>query len=244
MASDVRTAVILAGGVGKRLRPYTLTIPKPLLPLNGTPILEIVLSQLASDGFNRVVLCLGHLGRMVEYWIDRPNRWRMNVEFVYEDEPLGTAGALRIVDDLPESFLVMNGDLLTTMSYSSFLQEMHESNHVACVALSRREIDVDYGVVDLTDAGHIGAYQEKPRIPILVSTGIYAIRRSALELLPPGYVDMPTLLESLMSAGHPVRGVPVDCYWQDIGRVDDFARADEDFTANPERFVMDWRGAS
>ena len=244
MVPEGHTAVILAGGVGKRLRPYTLTIPKPLLPLNGTPILEIVLKQLASDGFRRAVLCLGHLGGMVEYWLNRADLRQLKVDFVYEDEPLGTAGALRLVDDLPDIFLVMNGDLLTTMSYSSFLSEIDHSEHLAGVALSRREIDVDYGVVDVTDAGHIGAYREKPKVPILVSMGIYAIRRSALELLPSGYVDMPTLLQSLMSAGHPVRGLPIDCYWQDIGRVDDFSRADEDFTANPERFLTHARGSA
>lgn len=238
---EKRTAVILAGGVGSRLKPYTVSIPKPLLPLNGKPVLDIVLAQLSLHGFERVVVSLGHLGGLIRYWLAGWEWSQIEIEYVEEAEPLGTAGALHLIRELPEYFLVMNGDLLTTFDYSEFLRYVRESGQLAGIALTSRSIAVDYGVIEIDEQGNVDRYSEKPRIKFDVSMGIYALNRETLNHLDGTYMDMPTLLSKVQEGGNCVRAFKSDCYWQDIGRLDDFQQAEEDFTRFPERFVSEER---
>ena len=232
------TAIILAGGKGTRLKPFTMTIPKPLLPLGDVPVLEIVLRQLAAAGFHRVVLCLGHMAPLFSAMLGDGSRWGLKIETVLEDQPLGTAGALRLIPDLSENFLVMNGDLLTTLDYKE-LTEFHRSNRaLATIAVNRRKVFIDYGVVVSDKSNRLSKYREKPTIHYAVSMGIYMLSRKALRLIPKeGRFDMPQLMSAVKDRFDGVYCYKTDCYWQDIGRFDDYQTASEDFTNDPARFL-------
>ena len=229
--------VVLAGGLGMRLRPYTMNIPKPLLPLGDEPTMEIVLRQLAGQGFERVVITLGHMPQLVEALIGDGRRFGLRIDYIIEDEPLGTAGSLRLVEDLDETFLVMNGDLLTTIDYREVVTSQQGAEHAATVVLARRDIPIDYGVVHVDEQGYLERYEEKPTLHHFVSTGVYALDRSAVSHVPPGRFDMPELISGLRVAGQRVRCHITDEYWQDIGRFDDYQQASADFAKDPGRFL-------
>ncbi len=230
-------AVLLAGGLGLRLRPYTMNIPKPLLPLGDVATIEVVVRQLADQGFERVVVTLGHLPQLIMSFLGDGSRFGLSVEYEIEDEPLGTAGSLRLVKDLDESFVVMNGDLLTTVDFGQLLRDHRAAGRTGTITLTSRRVHVDYGVVHVTADGRLERYEEKPTLQYLVSTGIYALSRAAVDHLPTGRFDMPDLMTSLTAAGEPVGCQETDRYWQDIGRFDDYQQASADFAAEPSRFL-------
>jgi len=232
-----RKAVILAGGKGTRLAPYTLVFPKPLMPLGETPILEIVIRQLVRRGFEEVTLAVGHLAQLIESYFGDGARFDVKIRYSREDRPLGTAGPLAAVGDLDEPFLVMNGDILTTLDYGSFLADHVESGAAASVATFRRTYTVDFGVVE-TDGDRIVGYIEKPETTCDVSMGINALSPHVLERIRPGErLDMPDLLLQLIGAGEEVRSVPFEGRWLDIGRHDDFAAAQEQFIHHRREFL-------
>jgi NDP-mannose synthase len=236
-------AVILAGGKGTRLKPFTMTIPKPLLPLGDMPILEVVIRQLVNAGVTRVVLTLGHMAPFFTTILGDGSRWGVQLEYVYEDEPLGTAAPIRRIPDLEADFIIMNGDLLTTLDYRELLA--HHRTHVAMgtIALSRRTVPIDYGVVETEADGTLRRYIEKPSLPYEVSMGINVLSREAVDFIPPtGRFDMPDLMLAMRDAGRSVRCFRTDCYWQDIGRFDDYQRASEDFVRDQARFLGSARG--
>lgn len=237
-------AVILAGGVGLRLRPYTMSIPKPLLPLGDLPTIEIVLRQLAAQGFERVVITLGHLPELVRATLGDGERFGLRLDYEVETVPLGTAGALRLVQDLDDTFLVMNGDLLTTVDYAAVVRRQREGSSAATVVLARREVHIDYGVVHVTEDGLLDRYEEKPVLDYFVSTGIYALDRAAVAELPEGRCDMPDLMNTLHGQGRGVTCHVTQAYWQDIGRFDDYQQASADFVADPDRFLLPARATA
>lgn len=230
-------AVLLAGGLGMRLRPYTMNIPKPLLPLGDIPTIEIVVRQLAEQGFTRVVVTLGHLPQLVMSFLGNGSRFGLSVEYEIEPEPLGTAGSLRLVHDLEPSFIVMNGDLLTTVNFSRLLDKHTESAAAASILLTGRQVHIDYGVVHMSSDHRLVRYEEKPTLDYLVSTGINALSRSVVAHIPFGRFDMPDLMTALEQAGEHVSCQVTDSYWQDIGRFDDYQRASADFVEDPSRFL-------
>ena len=231
-------AVLLAGGRGARLRPFTMSIPKPLLPLGEVPIIEIVIRQLAAAGIERVVVTLGHLAPLFTASIGDGSQWGVNVEYCREDEPLGTAGPLKLVENSGDSVLVMNGDILTTLDYHAMLSAHRARKAAATIALHRRDVFIDYGVI-LSDASDdLVGFDEKPTISYDVSMGINILSREAIEMIPAGVkYDMPDLLMALVAAGKKVSCYRTDCYWQDIGRFDDYQQASADFTESPSRFL-------
>ncbi len=231
-------AVILAGGKGTRLRPFTMTIPKPLLPLGDVPILELVLRQLAQAGFKRVIVTLGHMAHLFTAAIGDGSRFGLSIEYCPEEEPLGTAGPLRLVRDPQREMLVMNGDILTTLDYGLLLEHHRRTVAMATIGLHKRQVRIDYGVVETTADGALGRYIEKPVIDYHVSMGVNVVSRRALELIPAGQkYDMPQLMQALLDAGERVSCYATDCYWQDIGRFDDYQQASADFSTDPERFL-------
>jgi NDP-sugar pyrophosphorylase family protein len=231
-------AVILAGGKGTRLKPFTMTIPKPLLPLGDAPILEVVLRQLAQTGIRRVVLTLGHMAHLFAAVIGDGKRFGLDVEYCTEDQPLGTAGSLRLIDNPADEMLVMNGDILTTLDFSALLRHHRESQAQATIALHKRSVHIDYGVIEQDANGHLDRYIEKPVIDYRVSMGINIVSARALDLIPENRkFDMPDLMLAIKSAGSRVACYLTDCYWQDIGRFDDFEQASNDYAADPARFV-------
>jgi NDP-sugar pyrophosphorylase family protein len=231
-------AVILAGGKGARLRPFTMTIPKPLLPLGDVPVLEVVVRQLAADGFTRVVLTLGHMAPLFIANFGDGTEYGLKIEYVRELEPLGTAAPLRQIADLPSDFLVMNGDLLTDLSYTALFDAHRAAGAAATIGVASRQEKIDYGVVELSGDGSFLDYHEKPTISNYVSMGINVLNRSALDSIPgTGHFDMPDLVLALHRKGEKVHCHRTDGYWQDMGRFDDYTRASEDFVQNPSRFL-------
>lgn len=219
-------AVILAGGRGRRLAPYTTILPKPLMPLfEDKSILEHVLGGVAASGILDVTITLGYLGHLIEAVVGDGSSFGLTVSYTREDEPLGTAGPLGLLTDLGshDRILVINGDTYTDLDYRLVLSELQGSVEgvVTCV---ERSIDTNYGVVHIDEAGLLERYVEKPTISMVVSTGIYGLRGSALNLVPAGQrMDMPDLLGALQISGRPVRCLVSDCEWRDLGRPSDFA---------------------
>ncbi len=234
-------AVILAGGKGARLAPYTLVFPKPLMPLGDTPILEIVVRQLASCEFERVTLAVGYLAELIESYFGDGARFGVAIDYVREEAPLGTAGPLGLLDDVDSPILVMNGDVLTTLDYGAFLAAHVASGAAMTVSTFVRSHTVDFGVLE-TEGDRVTAYIEKPTSEYAVSMGVNAVSPRAIQRLRPGeHKDIPELVLELIAAGETVRAERFDGYWLDIGRHDDFATAQEEFQGNRELFL---RGCS
>lgn len=231
-------AVILAGGKGTRLRPYTMSIPKPLLPLGDTPVIEVVLQQLEVAGFKRIVITLGHMAHLFDATIGNGERWNKIVEYCREEEPLGTAGSLRIIPKMEDNFLVMNGDLLTTLNYRDLFNKHVSTGAWGTIALHRREVHIDFGVVETDENGNLKNYTEKPTIPYAVSMGINVLNRRCIEFIPDaGKFDMPQLMMAMRQAGGKVICHETECYWQDIGRFEDYQQAIADFVKDSGRFI-------
>jgi NDP-sugar pyrophosphorylase family protein len=237
MKKNEKCAVILAGGLGSRLKPYTLTIPKPLLPLGGMPIIEIVINQLSKQGFKRVIITLGYLGDMIRFVIGDGSKFGLKIEYVVETDPLGTAGSLHLISDLPKRFLVMNGDLLTTFPFQDLIEALEESGSKAAVACCNRTVGIDYGVLKKNSENKLETYTEKPKIDYLVSLGIYAIDSDTLQILKGEKIDMPQFLEKINATPGGVYLFESKHYWQDIGRIQDFEKAGLDFENDPKHFL-------
>ncbi|MFJ5260276.1 sugar phosphate nucleotidyltransferase [Streptomyces sp. NPDC088387] len=226
-------AVILAGGKGVRLRPYTTALPKPLVPIGDEhAILEIVLRQLASAGFTRCTIAIGHLGEIIRAYVGDGSQWGMTVDYTTEESPLGTMGPLLTMRDrLPETFLVMNGDILTDLDYADVLRRHRESEARLTIATYARKVRIDFGVLT-TDDSRVVAFTEKPSIDYRVSMGVYALSRSTLEGytagLPLGFDE---LVLDLLAQQSPPHAYDFDGYWLDIGRPDDYDRANAEFTS-------------
>jgi mannose-1-phosphate guanylyltransferase len=232
-------AVILAGGRGVRLRPYTTSIPKPLVPIGDEhSILEIVLLQLAHHGFTSITLAIGHFGHLIRSYVGDGSRWGLTVDYVEEQTPLGTIGPLLpILDRLPEHFLVMNGDILTDLPFGDLLRGHITSGDPLTVATYDRRVQIDFGVLDVTD-GHIASFREKPTLPCHVSMGVYGLSRDTLERYEPGRpFGFDELVLDLLDQGRPPRSHHFDGYWLDIGRPEDYDRANNDFEVLRSAFL-------
>lgn len=223
-------AVILAGGKGKRLAPYTTVLPKPLMPIEDMPILEIVIRQLKKHGFNKIVLAVGHLSGLIEAYFGDGSKWGVDISYSREHEPLGTAGPLALVDDLEENFLVMNGDLLTNIDYSDLMHFHLEKDTLSTVSIHTKDVPISLGVLELDDEGDILDYIEKPTLKYKVSMGIYIFNKKILNHIERGkYLDFPDLIKNLIQTGENVHGYMFEGYWMDIGRPEDYSKVLEDF---------------
>lgn len=225
-----RRAVILAGGRGTRLWPYTATLPKPLVPVGDLPILEIVVRQLKDAGFGRVTLAVNHQADIIRAYFGDGSRWGLPIDYSLETAPLGTMGPLRLIADLPDDFLVMNGDVLTDLDFAAFLDGHRNDGELFTISSAHRRQSIDYGVLRPTADGVLAGFQEKPSIPYDVSMGVYALRRDVLEWIPDGRAfGFDDLVLTLLAAGRKIKVRPHPGYWLDIGRPDDYQRAIEDF---------------
>ncbi|MGW2836334.1 nucleotidyltransferase family protein [Streptomyces sp. NPDC001493] len=224
--------VILAGGKGVRLRPYTTALPKPLVPIGDQhTILEIVLRQLANAGFTSCTLAIGHLGEIIRAYVGDGSQWGLRIDYATEESPLGTIGPLlNLRDRLPETFLVMNGDVLTDLDYAEVLSTHRSAGAPLTIATYARKVHIDFGVLT-TDDSRVVAFTEKPSMDYRVSMGVYGVSRSTLDTytagLPLGFDE---LVLDLLKAGNPPHAYEFDGYWLDIGRPDDYDRANAEFT--------------
>jgi NDP-sugar pyrophosphorylase family protein len=225
----VRT-VILAGGMGTRLRPYTSILPKPLLPLGDRSILELLMKQLARKGFRDITLSVGHLAHLIEAVLGNGAGRDVEITYVREDLPLGTAGSLRIVPGLDRTFLMLNGDVVTALDYRELVRHHRANGNVVTIATRQREVRTEYGVLDV-DASSDGTrrvvgYQEKPILNFRVSMGVYVLEPQALDFVPEaGYFDFPDLVHALLEADARVGSYDYDGFWLDIGRYEDYEQA-------------------
>ncbi len=224
-------AVILAGGRGVRLRPYTTRLPKPLVPIGDEfSILDIVLTQLAQQGFERVTLAIGYLGNLIQAYVGTGDRWGIEVDYATEEMPLGTIGpVLQILDRLPDEFLVMNGDVLTDLDYAALMAAHRESGAPLTVATYRREVRIDFGVLS-TAAGKVVQFTEKPTIDYRVSMGVYGVSKPTLKRYPVGQpLGFDDLILDLLAREEPPEEFGFEGFWLDIGRPDDYDRANAEF---------------
>ena len=225
-----RRAVILAGGRGTRLRPYTVALPKPLMPVGEKAILEIIIRQLAAAGFDHVTLAVNHQAEILMAVFGDGRKLGVKIDYSLESEPLGTMGPLRLVKDLPENFIVMNGDILTNLNFAAFYDAHVASEALMSISASTREQVIDYGVLKLDGQDVMNGFEEKPRIPYLVSMGIYCLNHRILPFIPEGRpFGFDNLVLKLLDEGRPARVVRHSGYWLDIGRPDDYQRATDDW---------------
>lgn len=223
------SAVVLAGGKGTRLAPYTSVLPKPLMPIGERSILEVVLNQLSRGGIKDVTLCVGYLAHLIEAVLGHRPLDDLSISYVYEKEALGTAGPLRLVDGLDGTFVVMNGDVLSTVDFNDVIEQHHRQGNMLTIATHERPIKIDYGVLHVGANGgrdRVKAYIEKPEMTSLVSMGIYVLEPEALEYVPAsGYFDFPNLVQALLAANERVGAYRHRGLWFDIGRPHDYELA-------------------
>lgn len=221
-------AIILAGGKGTRLAPYTTVFPKPLVPVGDMPILEIVVRQLKHFGIDRITLAVGHLAELIIAYFGDGSRHGVQIDYSREEEPLGTAGPLSLLENLDDTFLVMNGDLLTTLDFRGLLAQHRQSGAMATIASCKRQTKIDLGILEIDQQNRIKGYIEKPTYTHLVSMGIYAFEPQVLSFVPKGiHLDLPELVRRLLQTEQDVRASVFDGFWLDIGRPADYAYVSE-----------------
>jgi len=231
-------AVILAGGKGTRLAPYTTVLPKPLMPIGDMPILEVVLRQLKSAGIGRATMAVGHLAELLQAFFGDGRRVGIPIDYSLEERPLGTVGPLTLIPDLDATFLMMNGDILTDLNFSDLVRHHRATGADATIATYVRTVKIDFGVIEVDGRGMLTDYVEKPTFEYRVSMGIYVFEPSVLGYLRPRErFDFPDLVKLLLRQGRPVASYPFSGYWLDMGRPDDYARAVEEFEARRRDFL-------
>lgn len=233
-----KRAVILAGGKGTRLRPYTVVFPKPLMPLGEYPILEVVIRQLVAHGFDHITIAVNHQAELIKTFFGDGSKWHVRIDYSLETQPLGTMGPLRLIDNLPEHFLVMNGDILTDLNYAEFYLEHVAHKRLFTISSHQREHCIDYGVLETDDKGELKGFSEKPTTSYEVSMGIYMASRDILPYVsaaaPYGFDN---LMIDLLKAKKSVNVNKYDGYWMDIGRSDDYMQATEDFDRMKSKLI-------
>lgn len=232
-------AVVLAGGFGKRLAPYTTVFPKPLMPIQGRPVLELVLRRLRVQGVTRVTLAVSYLEELIRAFFGDGSKLGLDIDYYREETMLGTAGVLAQLPDLPDPCIVMNGDVLTTVDLAAVVEEHRRHDAVMTVVTQPRRVDIDYGVLDLTMDGLIAGYREKPSLEYVVSAGVNVVSRTARDAIRPNErCDIPTLVGRLLAAGHRVAAYRDATYWRDIGRAEDYQAADREFPEIQHHFGL------
>jgi NDP-sugar pyrophosphorylase family protein len=234
-------AVILAGGLGMRLRPYTTVLPKPLMPVGDRPVLDIIVRQLKSAGCERITISTGYLAELIEAFFGAGDKYGVHIDYFRESEPLGTVGSLALIDDFVDDALVMNGDILTDLDYARMLAEHRATDAVATIATSVREVEITLGVPQFghdDDKTRITGFVEKPRIDYQASMGVFCLSPRAVSYIDPGeHLDLPELVLRLVERGEVARAWPSNDYWLDMGQHDDYEQALAEFERYRDRLL-------
>lgn len=231
-------AVILAGGRGIRLKPYTTVFPKPLMPIGDIPILEVVIRQLKYYGFKDVIMATGYLQELIQAFFNNGKKWGVNISYSHEDKPLGTVAPLKLIQNLQDDFLVMNGDVLTTIDFGKFFQYHKNKNGICTIAAYNYPTKISLGVLESNENDELSSYTEKPTVTHDVSMGIYAFRKEVLEYIPKNvYYDFPQLIGDLLNDQKKVMCYRFDDRWLDIGLPGDYENAVEEFNSNKSSFL-------
>jgi len=235
-----KRAVILAGGKGTRLKPYTVVLPKPLMPIGDYPILEVIVRQLVQTGFNRITMAVNHQAEIIMAFFGDGSKWGVVIDYSMEDVPLGTMGPLKLIADLPENFLVMNGDILTDLNFGTFYQQHVADNCLFTISAHLREQIIDYGVLETDTLDKLIGFLEKPKDQYQVSMGIYMVSREILSFIADGApYGFDSLMLDLLEAKRQVNVKKYNGYWLDIGRPDDYIQAIEQFESMKGIFIHD-----
>jgi len=232
-------AIILAGGKGTRLKPYTYSLPKPLMPIGGEmPILEIILKQLKKHGFDHITMAVNYMAKIIKAFFGDGSDWGLKIDYSLEKKPLSTIGPLTVINDLPDNFLVMNGDILSDINYRKFFNWHVEEENEVTVATFKRVSKIDFGVLKYKENQEIYDFLEKPEYHFDVSMGIYAIKRSVIESLPKNEMyGFDKLMVDGIKKRLKIKAYPHDSYWLDIGREDDYKVANEDYVEKKDKFL-------
>ena len=226
----IKHAVILAGGRGTRLRPYTVVLPKPLMPIGEYPILEVIIRQLVNHGFNSITLAVNHQADLIKAFFGNGSKWNIKIDYSLEDSPMGTMGPLRLISNLPNDFLVMNGDVLTNLPFSDFFENHKKSKSLFTISSHFRKQLIDYGVLEINSKGNLSGFIEKPQKEYAVSMGIYMLNKEVLNFIPEFEAfGFDHLMLKLLKADKDVSVKNFSGYWLDIGRPDDYLEAIEQF---------------
>jgi NDP-sugar pyrophosphorylase family protein len=233
-------AVILAGGQGTRLRPYTITLPKPLVPVGGEmPIIEVIIRQLVKSGFNRLTFAVNHKANLIKAFCGDGSQWGLQIDYSQEDKPLSTIGPLTLINDLPENFLVMNGDLLCDLDYQGFIKHHIERGNEITVSTYRRVINSDFGVLKIGENGKITDFTEKPVYHLDVSMGIYCLARSVVErLMRNKQYGFDQLMTDAVRKNTRLEAVQHSGFWLDIGRPEDYELANQEFSGLKQKLKI------
>jgi NDP-sugar pyrophosphorylase family protein len=232
-------AVILAGGKGVRLRPFTTVIPKPLMPIDDMPILEVIMRQLKHFNINNIVISLNHLADLMMAFFQTGEKLGVDISYAIEEKALGTAGPLSIIDNLDETFLVMNADLLTTVDYANLINFHKENGNDATICTYKKEVQISLGVIQSSGNKFID-YIEKPTYYFDVSMGIYVFNRSVVSYIPKNErMDIPDLIKKLKENNKKIGCYSADYDWLDIGKFDDYEKAVNTFKAKRSEFLRD-----
>lgn len=227
-----KVAVILAGGLGTRLRPYTVVLPKPLMPIGEKPILGVIVDQLVRHKFDKAYFMVNHQADIIKAYFGDGANWGIEIEYILETKPLGTMGPLTLIEELPENFILMNGDILTDLSFSKFLTDHTKCKKSFTIAASSREQIIDYGVLETSD-GLLSSMTEKPTTKYLVSMGVYAVSRTIQKLLPRDtHFGFDDLMHLCLHKKIEVKVSEHEGYWLDIGRPEDYIKAIEEVERN------------
>jgi len=216
-------AVILAGGKGTRLLPYTTVLPKPLMPIGEKPVLEIVLGQLKHAGFRKIIIAVGYLESLIQAYFGDGRRFGLDITYSIEGKPLGTAGPLGLLDHLEENFLVMNGDVLANLDLSKLYRKHLRSKAICTVSVFSKSVPITLGVLDVSPKGLVTKYTEKPTLKYDVSMGIYIFNRRIQDFIPRNkHLDLPELITTLIRKKETVQTFAFRGEWLDIGRPEDY----------------------
>jgi len=234
-----KRAVILAGGKGTRLKPYTITLPKPLVPVgDDMPVLEIIIRQLKSYGFNHVTLAVNHMSEIIKAFFGNGSKWDIKIDYSKEDKPLGTMGPLKNIEDLPENFLVMNGDIISDLDYGSFYDKHVSQKSIFTISSFQRDEQIDYGVLTV-QKGFLEELREKPSIKYEVSMGVYMLSSTVLDFIPKNEeFGFDQLMHNLIKNKEKVSVKKHKEYWLDIGRPSDYQTAIDDYDSKIKKDLL------
>jgi NDP-mannose synthase len=225
-----RRAIILAGGKGTRLKPYTVSLPKPLVPIVDKPIIEIIIQQLVRNGFTHITLTINHMAEIIKAFCGDGSKWDIKIDYSQEEMPLSTMGPLKLIKDLPDNFLVMNGDVLTDLNYNEFFENHKSNNNLFTISSFEREHVNDYGVLEVDENHTLSGFLEKPSHKFEVSMGVYMVKKNILDFIPENKAyGFDHLMNDMLNTNKRVSVKKHQGYWLDIGRPDDYEQAAIDY---------------
>lgn len=233
-----KRAIILAGGKGTRLRPYTVVLPKPLMPIGDYPILEVIIRQLKQYNFTHITMAVNHQAEIIKAFFGDGSKWGIKIDYSLEKKSLSTMAPLKLINDLPEDFLVMNGDILTDLDFGEFYKNHIKNKNIFTISSYQREVKSEFGVLAVDNLNTLTGFREKPISIYDVSMGIYMVSKKAVEYIPEDtFYGFDHLMLDLMKNNEKPKVQKFDGYWLDIGRPDDYVQAIDEFDSMKERFI-------